>query len=617
MAEDIGHEDLAAYPRPQFERSEWMNLNGIWEFDFDDSRQGLQSSWNDSRLKDRIVVPFPYQSYLSGIDDKGIHEVVWYSRQFEVPPGWHGRDLLLNFGAVDYETMVWINGVEVGHNRGGHVPFAFDIAPYITPGLNRVTLRVEDKQDPYQPRGKQSTTGLPRHIDYYCTTGIWQTVWLEPVSSMRIESLQVVPSVANESLFIRAYLHAPAHLWTLNVEVSYEGKIVAVVEQASYRSTIELTVPIPGAKLWSPEEPNLYDIKLALSNNGILMDEVRTYAGIRSVELRDGWLHLNGKPTYLAMILDQGYWPDSYLAAPSDAALREDVEWVKKFGFNGVRKHQKIEDPRWLYWCDKLGLLVWSEMANARAWSAEAEEHLIAEWERAVRRDSNHPCIVTWVPVNESMGFPGLQKSHPGQYAFLERITTLTRRLDPERPVIDNDGWEHTDITDICAMHDYTPTSKALIERYEKTLRGGPLPANAWDDDKPMFARGSHFRGQPIMLTEVGGFLMERTDIPKQDWDLLYAAYGTTYSSKDFLAKYIDLMEGLEKLPFVTGFCYTQLVDVEQERNGLLTFDRKLKIDPAEIFHINQQFVKKQPQLAARVSAAELPDTATTVKPSS
>ena len=324
------------------------------------------------------------------------------------------------------------------------------------------------------------------------------------------------------------------------------------------------------------------------------MDEVRSYAGMRSVELRDGWLRLNGQPTYLAMVLDQGYWPQSYLAPPSDEALKADVEWVKKMGFNGVRKHQKIEDPRWLAWCDRLGLMVWEEMPNARAWSSEAEEHLAAEWERAVRRDFNHPCIVAWVPVNESMGFPGLQKNHPGQYAFLERIATLTRRLDPERPVVDNDGWEHTDITDICAIHDYTPTAERLRDRYSETLRGGPLPANAWDSDKPMFVRGSRYRGQPIMLTEVGGFLMERTDLPKEKWDLLYAAYGTTYSPEDLLQKYEGLLEGIASLPFVTGFCYTQLTDIEQEMNGLLTYDRIPKVVPERIAAINRRLLERR-----------------------
>jgi len=287
------------------------------------------------------------------------------------------------------------------------------------------------------------------------------------------------------------------------------------------------------------------------------------------------------------MVLDQGYWPESYLAAPSDDALRADVEITKALGFNGARKHQKLEDPRWTYWCDTLGLLVWDEMPNARAWSPEAEEHLTAEWERAIRRDINSPSVIAWVPVNESMGFPGLQKNHPGQYAFLERIVSVTRQLDPDRPVIDNDGWEHTDITDICAIHDYTPTGKAIKSRYEQTLTGGPLPSNAWDEEKPMFVRGSRFRGQPIMLTEVGGFLMERSDLPKEKWDLLYAAYGTTYSPEDLLAKYTDLMRGIAALPFVAGFCYTQLTDVEQEMNGLLTYDRVPKVDPAQIAAVN------------------------------
>ena len=257
----------------------------------------------------------------------------------------------------------------------------------------------------------------------------------------------------------------------------WDGDVrVAYVEKDTPRSMADLTVPIPDPKPWSPDSPHLYDLVIRLLHEGRLTDEIRSYAGMRSVALKDGWLHLNGEPTYLAMVLDQGYWPESYLAAPSWEALKADVEWVKRLGFNGVRKHQKIESPIWLAWCDRLGLLVWEEMPNARAWSLEAEEHLAAEWERAVRRDFNHPCIVAWVPVNESMGFPGLQKSHPGQYAYLERIAILTRRLDPERPVVDNDGWEHTDITDICAIHDYTPTAEGLRERLRGEAARRPPP---------------------------------------------------------------------------------------------------------------------------------------------
>ncbi len=575
------------YPRPQFVRKDWMTLNGQWEFDFDDARQGLLSGWNNKRLRDRIIVPFPYQSELSGICDKGIHEVVWYSRWFEVPDAWRGRDLLLHFGAVDYRTTVWLNGQEVGHNRGGHVPFSFDIAPYLKPGQNRVTLRVEDKQDPYQPRGKQSTTGLPHHIDYYCTTGIWQSVWLEPVPSMRIDSLRMTSVIDQGGMELRIALHAPSTLWRLEVDVLDGDRIVTHMAHETTRASARLFVRVPEAKYWSPESPHLYGLHVRLYKGDLLQDEVQSYVGLRSVELKNGRVHLNDKPIYLAMVLDQGYWPQSYLAAPSDAALRYDVEVTKAMGFNGARKHQKLEDPRWTYWCDTLGLLVWDEMPNARAWSPEAEEHLTAEWERAIRRDINSPSVIAWVPVNESMGFPGLQKSHPGQYSFLERIVSVTRQLDPDRPVIDNDGWEHTDITDICAIHDYTQTGKAIRARYEDTLAGGPLPSNAWDEEKPMFVRGSRFRGQPVMLTEVGGFLMERTDLPKEKWDLLYAAYGTTYSPEDLLAKYTDLMRGIASLPFVAGFCYTQLTDVEQEMNGLLTYDRIPKVDPAQIAAVN------------------------------
>jgi beta-galactosidase/beta-glucuronidase len=576
------------YPDPQHRRREWLNLNGIWEFDFDDGRQGLLSDWHNERLRDQILVPFPYQSELSGINDRGVHEVVWYSRLFEVPDEWRGRDLLLHFGAVDYRTTVWINGQEVGHNRGGHVPFFFDIAPYLREGKNRVTLRVEDKQDPYQPRGKQSTTALPHHIDYYCTTGIWQTVWLEPVSSMRIDGVRITPMVRDSAFVLRILLHAPSLHWDIQVDALDDGEVVASASSTTVSAVASVVVPIPNARLWSPETPHLYDLRIRLMYRGEVLDEVMSYAGMRGIELHDGRFLLNGEPIYLKMVLDQGYWPEGYLAASSDDALRADVEWVKRFGFNGVRKHQKIEDPRWLYWCDKLGLLVWEEMANARAWSPEAEEALAAEWERAVRRDYSHPCTIAWVPVNESMGFPGLRKRHPGQYAFLERIVTLTRQLDHERPVIDNDGWEHTDITDICAIHDYTPTAESLRTRYRETLETGVLPSNAWDEEKVLFVRGSQYRDQPIMLTEVGGFLMERTDLPKEKWDLLYAIYGTTTSPEDYLAKYRDLMQGLAGLPFLAGFCYTQLTDVEQERNGLLTYDRIPKVDPEQIARIHR-----------------------------
>jgi hypothetical protein len=257
-----------------------------------------------------------------------------------------------------------------------------------------------------------------------------------------------------------------------------------------------------------------------------------------------------------------------------------------------VRKHQKIEDPRWLYWCDRLGLMVWEEMPNAREWSSQAEERLASEWRTAVQRDYNHPCIIAWVPLNESMGFPRLRQSHPGQYAYLERMVMLTRRLDPTRPVIDNDGWEHTDITDICAIHDYTPTAEGLRERYRETLQGGPLPTTVWIGNKPLFTRGSRYRGQPIVLSEVGGFLTIPPDIPEERRDLLYRFYGSINTPEELVARYRDLMEGIASLNFLAGFCYTQLTDIEQETNGLLTYDRQPKVAAEQIAEIHRELFR-------------------------
>lgn len=579
------------YPRPQFARKQWLSLDGEWEFAFDDTNEGLRLGWFDGRTLNRgITVPYPYQSELSGINDKSIHEVVWYARDLTVPAEWNEQELLLHFGAVDYRTILWVNGKEVGHNRGGHVPFWFNIRPYLKEGRNRLTLRVEDRQDPYQPRGKQSPTGLPHGIDYYCTTGIWQTVWLEPVPAIRIGELKITPYADEGMVELMVYLHAPVTGWRLEAEALEGNNVVAQGQgHATYAAT-RFLLKIPGAKFWSPESPHLYGLRVRLFDGERLLDEVASYTGLRSVKISDGRVLINNVPTFLLMVLDQGYWPQSYLAAPSNEALRFDVEMTKKLGFNGARKHQKIEDPRWLYWCDRLGLLVWGEMANARAWSPEAEEQLLAEWERSIRRDYNHPCIITWVPVNESMGFPGLEESHPGQYAFLERIVELTRRLDGTRPVIDNDGWEHTNVTDICAIHDYTPTAEGLRQRYQEALAGGPLPRGVWYKNKPLFVLGSKYRGQPIMLTEVGGFLNKPLGVPEDKRDNLYQFYASIDNDAELLEKYRDLMQGLAELEFLAGFCYTQLTDVEQEINGLLTYDRKPKVPPERIAEIHEQF---------------------------
>ena len=581
------------YPRPDFSRPDWSSLNGVWEFAFDDADAGEKEKWWDGRpLGRQIVVPFPYQSELSGIDDKSIHEVVWYARTFAVPARWRARSVLLHFGAVDYSAAVWLNGREVGRNRGGHVPFSFDITSHLREGENRLVVRVEDRQTPKQPRGKQSPSGKPARIYYYCTTGIWQTVWLESVPPLRIEAIKYETAASLDAIELTAYLHAPFAPRRLEVEVyeSLEGEeIVARAEAESSSAVVRCPVKIPDARPWSPESPHLYKLRLRLFEGSELLDAVESYAGLRTVALEDKRFVLNGEPRYLAMVLDQGYWPEGLLAAPSDEALRADIEWVKRFGFNSVRKHQKIEDPRWLYWCDRLGVLVWEEMPNAMRWSLTAEENLLAEWERAVRRDCSHPSIITWIPVNETMGFRGARRHHPGQRAFFERVVRLTRRLDPSRPVIDNDGWEHTDLTDICTLHDYTPDLNKFRERYRELLGGGEPPAFAWHRKQPLFLKGARYRGQPLMLSEVGGFLLLPPGRSPAERDRLYLHYGSYGTGEDLLNKYRELMEVLSSFKFLSGFCYTQLTDIEQEANGLLTYDRGPKVDPQQVAEVHRR----------------------------
>jgi beta-galactosidase/beta-glucuronidase len=582
--------DAPVYPRPQLVRERWSCLDGWWEFAFDDDERGLVERWTDGRrLPLSILVPFPYQGPKSGFGTKDIHEVVWYARSFEVPADWAAGELLLHFCAVDYRTEVWVNGRNAGRNHGGHVPFYVNIAPYLVAGQNRLTLRVEDRQDPYQPRGKQSVSGRPVRIYYHCTTGIWQTVWLEPVPPVRIDHLRITEAMPDGTIALQVNLHAPFGDWEAELDVLPEldsEQVIARTRASTRNASIALRTRVEQPQAWSPSTPHLYKLRVRLLQHGRLLDSVESYTGLRTVEVRDRAFCLNGEPAFLLMVLDQGYWPESILAPPSDQALHDDVAWIKRFGFNGVRKHQKIESERWLYWCDRLGLMVWEEMPNTRFWSDEAQERLQVEWLRAVMRDIDHPSIVAWVPVVESLGFPELQK-HPEQHAFLERMVARTRLLDPTRPVIDNDGWQHTDVTDICTIHDYSHPAEKLLARYADTVRTGLPPAKGWFKEKPLFLQRARYRGQPIVLSEVGGFL---TAPPAgQRRDRLFDHYCVAEAREDLVERYRDLMEGLATLRFLAGVCYTQLTDVEHEQNGLLTADRQPKLPPGETRRLHRR----------------------------
>ncbi|HZB96322.1 MAG TPA: glycoside hydrolase family 2 TIM barrel-domain containing protein, partial [Herpetosiphonaceae bacterium] len=408
------------HPRPQLIRDRWIDLCGTWQFAYDDDDAGLGENWVDRpEVFDRtITVPFPPESRASGIGDPAFHPVVWYRRTFRLEPEDRRQQLLLHCGAVDYRAMVWVNGHLVTEHEGGHTPFSADITAALRDGAEEhvVVIRAEDQPtDLAQPRGKQFWEPTPRRIWYHRTTGIWQPVWLEPVAPVHIADVRWTPDLDRGRLGLQVRLNrAPRNPLKLRVRLSLPDTSLAddtyTVERAEVVRDIALE---PGGLtmsreriLWSPRYPNLIDAELTLLDGDRVVDQVLSYAGLRSVGFANGRFLLNGRPYYLRLVLEQGYWPESHLAAPSVEALRHEVELTKALGFNGVRIHQKVEDPRFLYWCDRLGLLVWGEMANAFVFSPTAVERLAREWMEVVRRDYSHPCIVTWVPLNESWGVP-------------------------------------------------------------------------------------------------------------------------------------------------------------------------------------------------------------------
>ena len=578
------------YPRPQFRRDGWINLNGEWRFAFDDGDVGLTEHWQHVASDDLgfgtspfnrgIIVPFCFQSKLSGIGDTAFHDVIWYARTFEYTPAGEDR-LLLHFGAVDYRAAVWVNGVQVASHEGGHTPFFADVTDALAGegGENVVVVRAEDpSKDVTIPRGKQYWKEESEGIFYTRTTGIWQTVWLEPVNRRRIEKLRLTPDVDAASIDFDVDIVGVEPGMSLRASITFEGEPVLEDTIGLWSSRVERSLPLlrrgaapetphlsewPGAVLWSPEDPNIYDLRLELLGEaGRVLDAVESYFGMRKIEVKEGKVLLNGRPLYQRLVLDQGYFPEGILTAPTDDDLRRDVELAKEMGFNGARKHQKVEDPRWLYWADTLGLLVWGEMANAYQYSLDYVRRISAEWQEAVERDYNHPCIVAWVPMNESWGVPDLAHD-PGQTEHLLSLYHLTRSLDGTRPVVSNDGWEHA-LTDLCTIHDYRDAD-ALRESYETTESA----ARATPARRPVYVSGHAYRGEPILITEFGGIAFSGDEA---GW-----GYSTVFDAEEFLARYGSLIEALSQSETVQGFCYTQLTDVEQEVNGLLTYDRRPK----------------------------------------
>jgi len=582
---------MGVHPRPQLTRPRWIDLGGVWGFAYDDAGRGLDEGWQERTdvFTRTIQVPFPPESPISGLGDTAYHPIVWYRRTFRVADEDVGRRLLLHCGAVDYRAHVWVNGQLVATHEGGQTPFSADITTALRPGAEQVVvIRAEDAPlDLAQPRGKQDWHEEPHAIWYQRTTGIWQPVWLEPVGLVHITHIRWTPDVERGflNLFVGLERHDDTALLRLRVQLSMHGETMADDTYMVMGTELERHIAFDrvgmmdeGRLLWSPEHPNLIDVVLTLLAGDEVIDEVQSYSGLRSIGTDGENFLLNGHPYYLRFALEQGYWPQSHLAAPSDEALRREVELAKELGFNGVRIHQKVEDPRFLYWCDRLGLLVWGEMANAYVFSPTAIERLTREWLEVLARDYNHPCIVAWVPINESWGVPDLARD-PAQGHYVQALYHLTKALDPTRLTMGNEGWEHS-ISDIYGIHDYSFDGSTLRERYgseeavQRTLREVQPGSHA------LLLPGYEDAQGPIMLTEVGGISLRPA--PDASW----YGYGTVADSDAFLSKYRELIDAVVSSPALGGFCYTQLTDTGQETNGLLTAEREPKLDPAAVREI-------------------------------
>lgn len=658
------------YPRPDFVREglTWHSLNGPWSFLFDDNDVGLSQGWHRKGVPDEVTVnpantnssensgaedivakiasgtqellkgnhfksgdavvhkkrdievPYAFQCPASGINEQGVHEVLWYERSISdlrnTEQRESGHRVLLRFGAVDYEAKVWVNGQFFGGHRGGHVPFDIDITDaFESNGPQRLTLRVFDSaHDLSQPRGKQYWKAQPESIFYTPSGGIWQNVWLEAVPTARIgdsSSGTVLRSndIEGGKLFadIQVLGRPAGHSFSVALEislgsiqisktdkiqlprdsdsVSLEANMCISLQQLSQipndvQKTIEWSNNVA---VWSPEHPTLYTITIKLyDSSSTLIDTVNTTTGMRSLSWnnKDGTFRLNNKPYFQALFLDQGYWPDTFMTPPSTSALRLDIELSKKMGFNGCRKHQKVEDPRFLYWADQLGFLVWGEMANAYAFSAQYAERFDQEWREAVMRDINHPSVVAWTPVNESWAYTDLQ-NNVQQRNHIRSLYYATKTLDPTRPINDNCGWEHVQ-TDLTTFHDYADgdvltKTCATMDGILGSHGGRPLFVAATDAD----AGSSHAPNAPVLCTEFGGINIARAAAEKdggRDW-----GYTTATDSKDLLKRIEKMMTGIVDGGHICGFVYTQLTDIEQEVNGLYTPDRKEKLDAKEV----------------------------------
>ncbi|MDN5686015.1 MAG: glycoside hydrolase family 2 [Brachybacterium sp.] len=576
------------HPRPTMMREDWTSLDGRWGFAHDDADAGLTERWYEPHRCERfdrtITVPFVPESEASGIHDTGFHPIVWYRRTITAVPT-PGRRILLHLGAVDHEAHVWVDGHLAGHHVGGQTAFTCDLTDLLDAGEEHVVVvrAFDDPHDVELPRGKQDWREQPHGIWYHRSTGIWRSVWLETVPEQHLTSFQWDVDMPRARVDVSLRLdRRPQPGTTVRIALSAGEEALGAVEVAAHDPRIETSVDVPAVRntqdrdrlLWRPEHPQLVDVSVQVLVGGEVVDTVASYLGLRTTGIDRGRFLLNGEPYFVRSVLEQGYWPTSQLTAPTLEAYREEVELIKELGFTAARIHQKVEDPRFLFWADRLGLLIWGETANAYACSPRAVSAITAEWTEIVEQVRVHPSVVTWVPMNESWGVRDLA-DHAPQKDLTIALTALTRALDPSRPVVANDGYEITG-GDILALHDYTTDAAVLARRYqdedaiaEVLASRGPMGRRPIDDAAQHVTAGA-----PVMVTEFGG--------------IAYAAegtwgYATVTTPEEFEAKVSGLFAALNGTPVLAGHCYTQLTDTLQEANGLADADRRPKLDPAVV----------------------------------
>jgi beta-galactosidase/beta-glucuronidase len=576
-----------AYPRPLLVRGEWVSLNGPWDFALE-----KEASWSHPsqvRWDQSIEVPFAPETKRSGIGDSEFHQACWYRRRFEPSALAPGERLHLHFGAVDYQATVWVDGTRCGTHEGGYTPFHFDVTDHVREGgvHEIVVFAFDNPKDLEQPRGKQDWQREPHLIWYPRTSGIWQTVWLERVPETRIGHVRYTPNLTRWEIDALVVIDGPrSGPLRLHARFNVGATVIAddtyvVVAQDVHR---RIALSDPGIDdsrnelLWSPNSPTLIDVQLELLNDdGRIIDRVTSYTALREISVQGDRVVLNGRPYQLRLVLDQGYWPDTGLTPPDDEALRRDVELAKAMGFNGVRKHQKIEDPRYLYWADHLGLLVWEEMPSAYRFTTRSISRVKRQWEEAVARDYSHPCIASWVPFNESWGVPNLPDNAAERH-YVQALYHFTKTLDPTRPVIGNDGWESV-ATDIIGIHDYDEDPQRMARRYyAKDVR-----VRLFQHERPggrlLLLEGHQHADHPVVLSEFGGIALRG----EGTW-----GYSQCNSSEDLARRYVDLLDVVHSLQLLAGFCYTQFTDTYQEANGLLYADRRPKFPLDEMARATQ-----------------------------